>query len=146
MVNTKSKHKLSSKQKENILQTIKNELHLDQSILFAYIHGSFIEEELPFHDIDIAVYFDKEAVQKDWVDLCLEISVNLSALVGLPVDVNALNASRIGCSYEATRGRLLYTLDEELTYDFIEIIRMKYYDLKPFWKENLQDLLSSSWE
>ena len=143
-MNPKSKNKLSSQQKETIMQTITNELHSDQSILFAFVHGSFIEEELPFRDIDIAIYFDEEAVQKDLVDLCLDLSVKLSTLVGMPVDVHALNASRIGFSYEATGGKLLDTVDEELSYDFMENIRMKYYDLKPFWKENLQDLLSSS--
>ncbi len=143
-MNRTSKNKLSTQQKETILQTIKHELLLDQSILFAFVHGSFTEKELPFRDIDIAVYFDEEAAQKDLVDLCLELSVNLSALVGMPVDVHALNVSKISFSYEATCGKLLYTLDEELTYQFVENIRMKYYDLKPFWKENLQDLLASS--
>ena len=141
---TKIKNKLLSQQKEAILQTITNKLYSDQSILFAFVHGSFIEEELPFRDIDIAVYFDVEAARKDLVDLCLELSLNLSALVGVPVDVHDLNTSRIGFSYEATSGKLLYTVNEELSYDFIENIRMKYYDLKPFWKENLQDLLSST--
>lgn len=141
---TKIKNKLLSQQKEAILQTITNKLHSDQSILFAFVHGSFIEEELPFRDIDIAVYFDVEAARKDLVDLCLELSLNLSALVGVHVDVHDLNTSRIGFSYEATSGKLLYTVNEELSYDFIENIRMKYYDLKPFWKENLQDLLSST--
>jgi len=140
---TNIKNKISSQQKEIILQKITNELRVEQSILFAFVHGSFIEEELPFRDIDIAVYFDEEAVQKDLVDHCLELSINLSALVGMSVDIHDLNASRIGFSYEATSGKLLYTVDEELSYDFIENIRMKYYDLKPFWKENLQDLLTS---
>ncbi len=143
-MNTKSKNKLSTKQKETILQTIKNELLLDHSILFAFVHGSFAEEELPFRDIDIAVYVDEETVQEDLLDFCLNVSVNLSALIGIPVDVHALNASRTGFSYEATSGKLLYTHDEELSCDFIENIRMRYYDLKPFWKENLKDLLYSS--
>ncbi len=141
---TKIKNKLLSQQKEVILQTIKNKLHSDQSILFAFVHGSFIEEELPFRDIDIAVFFDVEAAQKDLVDLCLDLSINLSALVGMPVDVHDLNTSRIGFCYTATSGKLLYTVNEELSYDFVENIRMKYYDLKPFWKENLRDLLSST--
>ncbi len=141
---TKIKNKLLSQQKEAILQTIKNKLHSDQSILFAFVHGSLIEEELPFRDIDIAVFFDIEAAQKDLVDLCLDLSINLSALVGMPVDVHDLNTSRIGFSYAATSGKLLYTVNEELSYDFVENIRMKYYDLKPFWKENLRDLLSST--
>ncbi|MGM0652841.1 MAG: nucleotidyltransferase domain-containing protein [Bacillota bacterium] len=140
---TKTKYKLSSQQKKTILQKITNKLHVEQSILFAFVHGSFIEDELPFRDIDIAVYFDEKAAQKDLVDLCLELSVNLSALVGMPVDVHDLNTSKIGFIYEATSGKLLYTVDEELSYNFIENIRMKYYDLKPFWKDNLQDLLSS---
>ena len=141
---TKIKNKLLPQQKEAILQTITKELRSNQALLFAFVHGSFIEEGLPFHDIDIAVYFDEEAAQNDLVDLCLELSVNLSALARVPVDVHDLNTSRIGFSYEATSGKLLYTANEELSYDFIENIRMKYYDLKPFWKENLQDLLSSS--
>lgn len=137
------KKKLSSQQKEAVLQKITDKLCVDQSILFAFVHGSFIEDELPFRDIDIAVYFDQETVQKDFVELCLELSVNLSFLVEMPVDVHDLNTSKIGFSYEATSGKLLYTVDEELSYDFTESIRMKYYDLKPFWRENLQDLLTS---
>jgi len=143
MMTLKGKKELPLKQKKTILQTIKEELQLDQSILFVFVHGSFIEEEIPFSDLDLAVYFDQSLAQDDLVDLCLALAVHLSALVGLPVDVQPLNNSRIGFSYEAARGKLLFTVNEELCFDFIEKTRMKYYDLKPFWEENLQDLLSA---
>jgi len=137
----KKKHTLSKQQKEEILETARTYLQSYSNILFAFVHGSFLEENIAFNDIDIAVYFDEANSKHDLLDLCLELSVRLSSLLGKQVDVHALNNSSIGFCYEVTRGKLLFTRNEEISLDFIESTRMKYFDFKPLMEENLKDLL-----
>lgn len=140
-MNNQKRYSLTAQRKEEILHIIRVCMQSNCSVLFAFVHGSFLEEQLSFRDIDIAVFFDDRSIQDDLLDLCLEMSAHLSTLVHLPVDVHALNDSSIGFRHEATRGKLLFTRDEDRSFDFMEKTWMEYFDLKPFLKENLRDLL-----
>ncbi len=133
-------------------------------ILFAFVHGSFLENDLPFADIDIAIYLDGNGLDEnglnenglnenglnengiicDVIDLCLDLSLQLSALVGKKVDIHALNRCKLGFCYEATRGELLFTKDEDACFDFIEKTRLQYFDYKHLFEENLKDLIDVS--
>jgi len=140
----KHRHKLSEENKTAIKDKIKEQLQMNPYILFAFVHGSFLESELPFHDIDIAIFLKEGRCSFDYMDFCLDLSMQLSSLVGIKVDVYALNNSSIGFRYEATRGELLFTKDEDACFDFIEKTRLQYFDLKPILEENLKDLLHLS--
>lgn len=140
-MNNQKRHSIPAQRKEEILNTISVYMQSYSSVLFAFVHGSFLEEQLPFRDIDIAIFFDDRNIQDDLLDLCLELSAHLSALVHLPVDVHALNGSSIGFRHEATRGKLLLTRDKNNSFDFMEKTWMEYFDLKPFLQDNLRDLL-----
>lgn len=137
----KKKYSLSLEKKEEVLGLIKAYLQSCQSILFAYAHGSFMDDRLLFEDIDIAVFFYDHDIHDDILDLCLELSVHLSALVHLPVDVHALNDSHAGFCYEVTRDKLLLSRDEDISFDFTERTRLLYFDLKFLITDNLKDLL-----
>jgi len=137
----KTLHSLSLQKKEEILRIIRAYLPSYSSVLFAFVHGSFLEEQISFRDIDIAVFFDERNIQDDVLDLCLELSAHLSSLVHLTVDVHALNDSGVGFRYEVTRGKLLLTRDEDKSFDFMERTWIEYFDLKPLLEENLRDLL-----
>ncbi|MFZ5599021.1 MAG: nucleotidyltransferase domain-containing protein [Bacillota bacterium] len=140
-MNNQERHSLPAQRREEILNSIRAHLQSCSSVLFAFVHGSFLEEQLSFMDIDIAVFFDDRNIQDDLLDLCLELSAHLSSLVHFPVDVHALNDSSIGFRHEATSGKLLLTKDEDNSFEFMEKTWMEYFDLKPFLKENLRDLL-----
>ncbi len=143
MMYNKKLHNLTLQKKEEILSIIRTYLQSYSSIIFVFVHGSFLEEQISFRDIDIAVFFDEENVrrQNNIIDHCLELSAHLSSLIHIAVDVHALNDSGIGFRYEVTRGKLLLTRDEEISFDFIEKTRLEYFDLKPLLEENLNDLL-----
>lgn len=49
-------------QRESLRQRLQATLEAHQEIAFAYLHGSFLDEGLPYHDVDVAVYLDPEWV------------------------------------------------------------------------------------
>jgi len=136
------KQYLTEKEKLNIINKIRNQLKTDQRILFAFIHGSFLEADIGFSDIDVAIFIDNERYSDDILDLCLTISIELTSLVHKRVDVHCLNTSSAGFRYEVTKGELLFAKNEEVCFDFIEKTWLEYFDLKNFYEDNLKDLLS----
>lgn len=63
----------NSLQKKKIFTRLKEILIERDEILFAYIHGSFLDN-LPFHDIDVALYVDpKEVDSSQSFDYSLEL-------------------------------------------------------------------------
>ncbi len=100
----KHRNKLSEENKTAIKDKTKEQLQVNPYILFAFVHGSFLENELPFHDIDIALFLEEGNCSFDYMDFCLDLSKQLSSLAGIKVDVYALNNSSIEFCYEAARG------------------------------------------
>ncbi len=136
------KHHLAEEVKIDIINVIRNQLKEDQRILFAFIHGSFLEADIGFSDIDVAVFIDHEHFTDDSLELCLTLSVELTYLVHKRVDVHSLNTSSAGFRYEVTKGELLFAKNEDVCFDFIEKTWLEYFDLKHFYEDNLKDLLS----
>ncbi|NPV72563.1 MAG: nucleotidyltransferase domain-containing protein [Pelotomaculum sp.] len=112
----------------------------DTQIRFAFLHGSFIDE-LPCRDIDIGIYFDPQLAPETMFDLTLELSVELTSLLHVPVDMHALNQAGNGFCYHVSRGILLVSRDDEETYDFIEKTWLVYLDFQPLARQILNDLL-----
>lgn len=77
MINTKS-YTLARPKKEMILKSINTYIQSCNSVLFAFVYGSFLEDDLPFRDINIAIFIDEEIAGADLLDLCLELSAMLS--------------------------------------------------------------------
>ena len=136
------KHYLTKRVKLDIINKIRNQLIVDQRVVFAFIHGSFLEADIGFSDIDVAIFIDDEHYTDDILDLCLTISAELTLLVHKRVDVHCLNTSSAGFRYEVTKGELLFAKNEEVCFEFIERTWMEYFDLKHFYEDNLKDLLS----
>lgn len=136
------KHYLTKRVKLDIINKIRNQLIVDQRVVFAFIHGSFLEDDIGFSDIDLAIFIDNEHFTDDILDLCMTISAELTLLVHKRVDVHCLNTSSAGFRYEVTKGALLFAKNEEVCFDFIERTWMEYFDLKHFYEDNLKDLLS----
>lgn len=137
------RYSFTSGEKEEVSAVIRNYLESFSVVVFAFVHGSFTDENLSFGDVDIAVYFDDCLSEDEVLDICLEMSAHLSAMVHLPVDAHALNDSGVGFRYEVTKGKLLHTKDEELSFDFMEQTWAEYFDMRAMLEENLKDLLYS---
>lgn len=136
------KQYLTEEVKIDLINRIRNQLKADQRILFAFIHGSFLEADIGFSDIDVAVFIDHEHYTDDSLELCLTLSVEITSLVHNRVDVHSLNTSSAGFRYEVTKGELLFAKNEEVCFDFIEKTWLEYFDLKYIFENNLNDLLS----
>jgi len=136
------KNYLTKKEKLNITDRIRSQLKRDQRIIFAFLHGSFLEADIGFSDIDVAVFIDDNCFSGDIIDLCLTISAELTLLVHKRVDVHCLNTSSAGFKYEVTKGDLLFAKNEEVCFDFIEKTWLEYFDLKYLYKDSLNDLLA----
>lgn len=134
------RHTFSAGQKELITAQLKEVLSKRPEIRFAFLHGSFTED-LPCRDIDIGIYFDPKLDPKTIFDLALSLSVELTALLRLPVDVHALNLAGNGFCYHATQGRLLVSRDDEETYGFVEKTWLLHMDFQPLARQILRDLL-----
>lgn len=135
-----TKTKLNRGDIDLFLNIIKEVLSAFPSIVFAYLYGS-AREYLTVGDIDIAVYFDKNVLPEEQLDLTLALSANLSAKLGLEADVRPLNNTAVGYRFEVTGGILLFSRDEHLRSEFVERTRQEYFDFKPLMEQNLRDLL-----
>ena len=72
-------------------------LELHQEIVFAYLYGSFLDEDLPYHDVDVAVYLDPIwASGHDLFEHEMTLSVALTLALHVPVDVHVLNEAPLG--------------------------------------------------
>ncbi|MCX7793979.1 MAG: nucleotidyltransferase domain-containing protein [Thermodesulfovibrionales bacterium] len=110
--------------------------------IFAYIHGSF-QEDIPFRDIDIALYLDESIVPEEELEYCLELSVRTEMDTRImPLDIRALNHATWGFRYHATKGILLFSKDDEVRKEFLEETWKRYFDLLPKRREIILDLLS----
>ncbi len=129
--------------KREVIKKIAESLEKRDEIIFAYIYGSFAED-LPFKDIDIAVYVNESIVpHDDAIDYGLRISAITELETGLsPLDIKVINYAPVGFRYYATKGLLLFSKDETIRCDFLEDTWKRYFDLLPKRKQILLDLVS----
>ena len=126
-------------ERADILDTIRQRLQARQEVVFAYAHGSFLEDR-PFHDVDVAVYLEGEEEQAQTA-LALDLAAELEAAVRLPVDVRVLNHAPLGFRYHVFRGRFLFSRDEELCVRCLEHTAMHYLDIKPLMRQALKEAM-----
>ncbi|MBN1273017.1 MAG: nucleotidyltransferase domain-containing protein [Candidatus Aminicenantes bacterium] len=113
----------------------------NKTIIFAYLHGSFLEKE-NFNDIDIAVYLDKKTeVNSDPAGLEISLSLELEKCTQHPIDVKILNTAPLSFCYHATKGKLILSQDENTREEFLCRTWNAYFDFKPVSKIYLQESL-----
>jgi hypothetical protein len=123
-----SVHDLSREQREQVAEMLRTALAAEDEVAVAYLHGSFVLE-VPFRDVDLAVYFVSGVPHPD--ERALILGERLSRLVRLPVDVRALNTAPVTFRFHAVRGRLLAARDEEFLSDVLEDTMRRYFDVAP---------------
>ncbi|WCN29919.1 nucleotidyltransferase domain-containing protein [Thermococcus kodakarensis] len=109
--------------REKIKVKIQEALMRREEVIFAYLHGSFIEDR-PFRDIDVAVYV------KEKLDIFYEMTLEdeLTELTGFPVDVRVLNEAPITFRFKVIGGELLFSKDEKARCRFEEETMAEYHD------------------
>ncbi len=136
----KSRFRLDQSDRERFLSIIASRLAFNHEIVFAYFYGSAVND-LMVGDIDIAVYFQEHIPTEKQIDSCLTLTLELSAELGIPVDVRPLNHTAVGFRFHVTGGRLLFSQDEDKRLDFVESTWREYFDYKPLLAQNLADML-----
>lgn len=97
------------------------------SVVFAYVHGGFVELK-SFRDVDIAVWVEDP---DDAFSYVVELSAKLGAELGVPTDIHVLNEAPLPFRYHVyTRGKLLVSRDEGLRLRALDEALRQYFDLK----------------
>lgn len=101
-----------------------------EDIDFSYIFGSFIDGDIPFHDIDLGVFFaGKNRPQMSAA--AVDLAITLSRQTACPVDVRVLNDAPVSFVYNVLRGELIYEKNEDIRCKLMENTVRDYLDMKP---------------
>jgi uncharacterized protein len=134
-------HKAGTAQKKQIKEGISAILKAKQGIDFAYLFGSFTEKNLPFHDIDLGVFFN-EKEPFDMYETANELAFVLQQQVALPVDVRVLNNAPVSFMYHVMKGELTLDNDEEIRCRLMEQTVRQYLDMRPILYRAMKEAFS----
>ena len=131
----------NTKLKESAAKNIKKLLISRDEIIFAYLHGSFLDN-FNFEDIDVALYIDQEKINyKQAFDYCFQLSSELSGQIGFEVDIQIMNYAPLGFKHSVLKnGTLLFSKDENLRLDLIESTSREYMDFYELALQYIRDI------
>ncbi|MGB9935502.1 nucleotidyltransferase domain-containing protein [Thermodesulfovibrio yellowstonii] len=122
---------ISKNQKNQIIHLLKTLLHNEEKVVFAYLYGSFIEQDF-FNDIDIAIYCSEiESVFNFQADMKIKISNELiNAGIDISpdyIDLRVINNAPYDFLIEVLdRGVLIVDKNPELRTNLIEKVSLNY--------------------
>jgi hypothetical protein len=126
-----------------VVEALRKHLEGRLEILCAYLHGSFLTEG-PYRDIDVAVWVDPARCDTDGsTQYALDLSAELSLVLGQPVEVQVLNRAPLAFRYHALKGRPVLVRD----WEWLDELRARtwddYFDFLPFSRQYLRELLGA---
>jgi len=126
--------------KESIKSAAKRRLNEHSEIMFAYLHGSFINQET-FRDIDVAVYLKELPDSLVKYEIYLESEL-MGALSRFIVDVKILNNAPLSFRYNVVKnGVILLCRDNEAKSNFQERTVLNYLDFLPHYNNYLEETI-----
>jgi predicted nucleotidyltransferase len=118
---------MTNQEATEIQDKIRHFLEQRGEILFAYLHGSFLEGD--FRDIDIAVFLTERG-KKEALEYELNLESELKDLTGFSADVRSLDHSPLSFRFNVMKnGVLLFSRDEAVRTDFECLSIVEYHDL-----------------
>jgi uncharacterized protein len=133
------RYEITDLQRKNILDSIQSVLRGKKEILFAYIHGSFLQNL--FRDVDLAIYVDPDIGKKEAVHFELALERELDERLGFPADVRILNYSPLSFKFKVLKdGKILITRDEGLRSDFESLTLNEYHDFNFYRKRYMKEV------
>ena len=125
--------------KAEIVSDVAGFLKSMDSVVFAYIFGSFARGEA-FSDIDIGIYL-RGNLRQSLLEVELEMEDNIQELVGYPVDVRVLNEAPVTFVFHVIKdGLLVKDEDTDFRSDFEGIVFKKTNDFIRFRNEYLLEI------
>jgi predicted nucleotidyltransferase len=128
----------------HLRRRLQAELEPHQEVLFVYLYGSFLDDDLPYHDVDVAIYLNPGwALGRDLFEYEMTIAVELTRALHVPVDVHVLNEAPFGFQHSVLhRGEVLSSRDDEFLTDFIEQVALPYMEFSYHARKYLQEVTS----
>lgn len=130
--------------RDELRQRLRAALESHREIAFAYLYGSFLDEDMPYHDVDVAVYLSTSwASGQDLFEYGMNLSVDLTLALHVPVDVRVLNEAPLGFQHSVLHGgEVLFSRDDKGLTDFIEQVGLSYMDFSYYVREYLREVMS----
>ena len=118
--------------KQIIVEKIKKYLRNKNEVMYAYIFGSFLIKE-NYHDLDIALYLDKEFDKNDFVEYPYgyesKIMTELEQLLKQRIDIVIMNNAGITILQRIiNKGKLIVSKNDKHRIDYENYIRKLYID------------------
>lgn len=111
-----------------LIRAIETRLAQEPEILFAYLHGSFVAEDL-FRDVDVGILTGPDK----GFSFESALSADLSSALGHEIEVRLLNRAPVEFQMAVLQGgRLLFCRDEAARLDFIERVGRRYREYTHF--------------
>ncbi|KAF5059063.1 polymerase beta, Nucleotidyltransferase [anaerobic digester metagenome] len=133
------RYEITDIQRKHVLDIIRSVLMGKKEIVFAYIHGSFLQNH--FRDVDLAIYLDENLKREEALHFELALERELDEGLGFPADVRVLNYSPLSFKFKALKdGNILISHDEGLRSDFESLTMNEYHDFNFYRKRYMKEV------
>lgn len=118
--------------KVEIQKSIQHLLERKNEIVFAYLFGSFVEED-SYNDIDIGIFvksndYKEIAASKTNYDILLALEIE--KITKTSIDIIIMNNAPDHLIYSISKGILIVNCDDDLRVDFITQSWARYFDFR----------------
>jgi predicted nucleotidyltransferase len=119
------------------IKILQNYLQEQPDIAVVYLYGSQATGQATNKsDIDLAVLFNDKKSSASWGGRHVELSVELSRLLGREVEVQDLSLVNVSFRYRVLQeGKILYCEQEKQRVEFEMHCLNNYFDLQPLYQE-----------
>jgi len=125
---------VEDEKKEELSCGLKRLLGDVKGIIFAYVHGGFVELK-SFRDLDVAIWIEDP---ENAFDYTVNLSAKLEAELRIPVDIHGLNNAPLPFKRHVfVEGMLLLSADEEFRLRILDETLRLYFDLKELNKADV---------
>jgi uncharacterized protein len=132
----------SGELKDQIRGIISAAMQKDESIFFAYLYGSFLDENLPFHGIDLGVFF-AEKNHLEMSQTAIAFAIDLSKITDFPIDVRVLNNAPVSFVYHVMKGEMICEKNQDIRCKVMENTVRYYLDIQPILYRATKEAFSS---
>ncbi len=139
-----SVHTATHEERDAVREELRNALSRRGDVLFAYLHGSFLEGA--FRDVDVAVVLqghpDRDAALRGELEVEEALQDALGDAFGFPVDARVLNHAPLPFAYDIVHdGERVFSRDEDARSSFEERTLARYHDFDHHRRTYLRDAL-----
>ena len=125
--------------RKEVIKKIEGFLKNRGEIVFAYLFGSFVEEEI-FNDLDVGIYVDENSNLARGIFYEIELSNELEEIIRIPVDIIVLNKASHLMVYRTSKGVLIKNDDDNVRADIITKHWRIYWDFQSKIQEHVLEM------